>query len=413
MSLEGAAGSESARSRFRWEVVRRRFWLWKNRQGRVHAAIGVEPRTGSSQPRADRLGWGRVLLGIAVSGGCLVLLLWNVDLGRFWAALEGADYWWLIPSALSVGVSIWLKVLKWELLLRPAGRVSHSSLLYSMSVGYLVNTVLPGRLGELARVYLLARLERVSLVAVLSTVAVDRILDVVVLALLLAVVLPTANVPPWVGQSGLMVGVGGFGLLALCVALAYPGGQGLFLRCLAASPPFPGKGILERWARALCLGMQGLRGAGPQLRIAAVSLAIWIVTASTFFFGQLAFHIQAPFWAAVLALAVSNLGMVVPSSPGYIGVFHYLVVLALGAYGVEKEVALGFAVVVHLVGLAPILALGVFSLWRCGITLMGWSDAVPDGHQLVGDNRMSGAGCSGLGTSTIAPNPEVQPSGQS
>ncbi len=322
-------------------------------------------------------GWrgrARVLLGVAVSGICLVLLLWNIEWGRFWSALEGAAYWWLAPLLLTVGIDLWIKVLKWEMLLLPSGRVTRVNLLYSMSVGYLVNTLLPGRLGELARTYMLAKVEGVSLVAVLSTVALDRILDVVAVAVLLALVLPSTDLPPWVGQSGLLVGLGGVALLLLCILLAYPRWRSLFLRLLAASPSFPGKGLIEKWAEALCLGLEGLKGAGALARIASATAAIWVVAVFSAYFAQLTFHLQAPLWAAALVVAMTNLGMVVPSSPGYVGVYHYLVVLALGAFGVDREVALGYAVVFHLAWILPVCLVGAFGLWRRGLTLMGWRD---------------------------------------
>ncbi len=338
-----------------------------------------------STGEGNRSSWwsrARLLLGVAVSVGSLALLLWNIDWYQSWAALQGADYRWLVPSLATVAVAVWLKVLKWQLLLRPAGETSRLNLLYSMSVGYLVNTVLPGRLGELARVYMVARLDGISPGAVLSTVAVDRILDVVMLALLLGLVLPTAELPPLAAQSGLLVGAGGVALLAVSVLLAYPTGQRVFLGLLARSPSFPGKALIKKLAEELCLGMQGLRGAGPQLRIAAATVGIWLVSIFTFYFGQLAFHIQAPLWAAVLVLVMTNLGMVVPSTPGYLGVYQLLVVLALGPFGVEKEVAFGFGLVIHLVGLLPVALMGAFSLWRCGLTLTGWresdSPAIPD-----------------------------------
>jgi glycosyltransferase 2 family protein len=323
----------------------------------------------------------RLLLGIAISGASLALLLWNIEWGEFWAAMATADYRWLIPSLLSVLVALWLKVPKWRWLLAPVGYTSRRNVLYCMSVGYLVNTVLPGRLGELARTYLLARLERLSPVAVLSTVAVDRILDVVALSLLLAIVLPMADLPGWVTQSGLVVGAAGLSLLVLCMILARPRGQAIFLKLLGALPAFPGKAAVQGWSGALMLGLEGLRGAKGVLRIFGVTAVIWIITVSTFYFAMLAFHIQAPIWAAALALAMTNLGMVVPSSPGYIGVFHGLVVLALGAFGVGIELALGFAVVVHLIGILPVGLLGVYALWRFGLTLTGWKESVPSGDR--------------------------------
>lgn len=333
-----------------------------------------KPATKMDEKGSSGPGPWRTLLGIGVSLACLALLVWNLEWAQFWATLRGADYWWLLPAFLAILLDVWIKVVKWQLLLLPTGKTSCTNLLYSICVGYLVSTVLPGRLGEVARVYFLARMERVSAVAVLSTVAVDRVLDVVAVALLLAVVLPTADLPAWVGQSGLLVGAGGLGLLGVSTAMAYPWGRKLFFRLLAALPNVPGKAMAEKWAEALCLGLEGLRGRGSFAKIAAATLAIWLVNALIFYLGMLSFHIQAPLWAAAMVVAITNLGMVVPSSPGYVGVYHYLVVLALGAYGVGREAALGYAVVMHLLWILPVGVLGTFALWRCGLTLMGWRE---------------------------------------
>lgn len=338
----------------------------------------------------SRSGLARLALGVAISLGSLAVLAWNMDWDSLAAALSGADYWWLLGSLAALLAAVWLKVIRWQLLLAPIARVSQRNVLYSISIGYLVNTVLPGRLGELARVYILARLERLSVVAVLSTVAVDRILDIVVLALMLAAVLPTTDLPELVVQSGLLVGTGGVALLVVCLVLAYPAGQALFLRVLTMLPVFPGKAVAERWAGSMMAGMEGLRGIPAQLKVGATSAAIWIVSVFIFYFAQMAFHIDAPLWAAVLVATVTNLGMVIPSSPGYVGVFHYLVVLALGVYGVEKELALGYAVVLHVAELLPLSIMGVYSLWRCGLSLMGWRE--------LAQPREGHAGAPGMGT---------------
>lgn len=311
-------------------------------------------------------------IGIAISIASLVMVIRGIEWSAFWTAIQGADYWWLIPSLAALFASVGFKVLKWQMLLAPAGKTSRTNIFHSICIGYLVSDVLPGRLGEVARVYSEARLDRLSPVAVFSSVVADRILDVVAVALLLAMALPSANLPSWVSESGLAVGAGAVGLLGVSILLAYPAGQRLFLQLLAATPKFPKKQVIEKWAEELCIGLQGLRGARAQLQIGLATLAVWLVSVLSFYFGQLAFHINAPVWAAVLALALTNLGMVVPSSPGYIGIFHYLVVLALSAFGVPREVALGYAIVTHLLGFLPIGLVGVFSLWRCGFTLMDW-----------------------------------------
>ncbi|MGI5836619.1 MAG: lysylphosphatidylglycerol synthase transmembrane domain-containing protein [Chloroflexota bacterium] len=323
------------------------------------------------QRRAGWQQWLKLAPGLVISAIFLALLLWNVDWDQFWSSLRGANYAWLMLSLLALTLAVILKVQRWQLLLLPAKRTSPTNVFYSISIGYLVNTVLPGRLGELARASLLARLESISVMTVLSTVAVDRILDLVVLALLLAIVLPMADLPDWVAKSGLLVGAGGLVLLFFCLFLAYPKGRDFFLRRLSSLPRFPGKPAVEKWADAVCLGVEGLKGAWPMARVLASSLVIWLVTVLMFYFGQLAFHLEAPLWAAILITTTTSMGMVVPSSPGYMGVFHYLVVLSMMAFGETKETSLGYAVVIHLTMTLSLGLMGVFSLWRCGLSLAG------------------------------------------
>ncbi len=328
-----------------------------------------------AQRQADWQRWIKLAPGLVVSAASLALLLWNVEWDRFWVALRSADYRWLLLSFLALMGAVALKVQRWQMLLLPAKRTSPPNVFYGISIGYLVNTVLPGRLGELARASLLARMESINVMTVLSTVAVDRTLDLVVLALLLAIVLPMAALPDWVARSGLLVGAGGLVLLLFCLLIAYPKGRGIFLRGLSSLPSFPGKPAIEKWADALCLGVEGLKGAGPMTRVVANSVVIWLVTVLMFYFGQLAFHLEVPLWAAMLVTATTSMGMVVPSSPGYMGVFHYLVVLSMMAFGETKEASLGYALVIHLTMTLSLGLMGVFSLWRCGLPLMGWQES--------------------------------------
>jgi uncharacterized membrane protein YbhN (UPF0104 family) len=101
----------------------------------------------------------------------------------------------------------------------------------------------------------------------------------------------------------------------------------------------------------------------------AWSLAIWGVSALFVYSIMLAFHIDAPVTAAVLLLCATNLGMAVPSSPGYVGVYHYLVVTSLSLFGVERELALSYAFVLHLLAFLPVSLLGAFYVAKGNWTL--------------------------------------------
>jgi uncharacterized membrane protein YbhN (UPF0104 family) len=93
-------------------------------------------------------------------------------------------------------------------------------------------------------------------------------------------------------------------------------------------------------------------------------LSVWALWAVALHYTLLAFDIQVPFSARLLILAVVNLGALIPSSPGYIGPYHYLCWVCLSVYAVDKSVAFSFAVVLHALWYVPLTCLGFVFLGK-------------------------------------------------
>ena len=108
--------------------------------------------------------------------GALALVVWGMDWGALRTTLAGANYWWLLPFlALEVAV-IWTRALRWRIMLED--RLSTARLFWITNIGYLLNNVLPLRLGEVGRVYLVTRRSTVGMMQGLSSVVVERLVDV-------------------------------------------------------------------------------------------------------------------------------------------------------------------------------------------------------------------------------------------
>jgi uncharacterized membrane protein YbhN (UPF0104 family) len=90
-----------------------------------------------------------------------------------------------------------------------------------------------------------------------------------------------------------------------------------------------------------------------------------------------AFHLPVPWYAGLFVAVVVNLGGLVPSSPGAIGVYHYLAVLALSPWLHDSGIALGFAIVTHALGLTVVISCGGASLIHQGVSLHALSVAKP------------------------------------
>lgn len=109
----------------------------------------------------------------------------------------------------------------------------------------------------------------------------------------------------------------------------------------------------------------------PELVMTVFTLSIltWSFTALYMYFALKSMDIGVPGYGVFFALSVINLGVIIPSSPGYIGTYQFLCVIALSAFSVGKEAALGFSIISHALWYLPLTALGMIFLWKENISL--------------------------------------------
>ena len=307
----------------------------------------------------------RLFLGIAISLASLALALRGVQFSEVADSLGRTNYVLLLPAVATIPFTLWARTLRWKLLFFPITHVHLSKLFSVLNIGYLISGVFPFRLGDVARAFLIGELESVSRARALSTIVVERLLDTLTIVLFLVLLLPLLDVPEWIVRPGIGVGVGFLGLGVFLFALSYQQERAVsvFERL---SRPLP-----RTWQKRSAAGFASLVGGFEILRERSVALPIltwsifiWGSTALLNYLVMLAFDLQLPFTAAVLLLCVTTLGMVVPSSPGYVGVFHYLSVLSLSFFGVDQALALSYALVLHALVYIILVLAGVACLWR-------------------------------------------------
>lgn len=329
----------------------------------------------SSEPsvRGPRVRW-RWIVGAVVS----VFFLWVAfrqvgDVAHVADALGRANYLWLVPAVLLYLADMAARTLRWRILLVPVARLPFRSLFGVIAIGFLVNNVLPARLGEIARAVIVGRRHEVSRSAALATVVVERIFDGIVMLLFLGVAILLAGgrvASDWVG---LLVPVtaaafGGAAVVLAMLALRPALALGLAARLLA---PFPAR---AREA-ALEVGQKFITGLGVlnDLKLAAgvlaTSVVTWLLEAGVYLTVGQAFGLTGEPGAYLLALAIANLGTMIPSSPGYVGTFDALVQRAMALFAVPDAVALAYAFVLHLAIWLPPTLIGLFYLWRYNLSL--------------------------------------------
>jgi glycosyltransferase 2 family protein len=303
----------------------------------------------------------RLWLGILVSLVFLALAFRNPDFASMSQALLSADYRYLIPAVAVYFVGVYIRALRWQALLRSVKPMAIGTLFPIVVIGYMANNLLPARAGELVRAYVLSRRAGVTKSTSLATVAIERIFDglTMILFILVAALLIRINqqveflaVIATVLFVGLLIGLALFG--------AVPALQNLLLGLLRRLLPARLEQRIETILLGFVGGLASLRSRGDVARIVLTSVLAWSCEAAMYWIIALAFDLQIGWPAALLATAVANLFTLLPSSPGYVGIFEAGVLLVLvGLLGRDQATALSFALVLHAALWLPVTALGL------------------------------------------------------
>lgn len=313
----------------------------------------------------------QILVSLLISAAALWFSVHGVDLGTFWSDLASARVAWLGPMVAFAVLALWLRALRWRVLLEGVGPLGDSSVFYATCIGFMGNMVLPLRAGEAIKPLVIARDGRISMPAALATVAIERLLDMIMLGLFAGITLllvPAGDFLRVAAQT--IVAVVVLAIVLLIVVIRYSGWiEGWTHRISERLPRFLGHFVKEG-AHGFLRGVAALRDVRTLSTVFAYSALIWLAAVFGFVTGALALEIAAPLLplgfttTVVVAAAVS-----VPSAPGFIGVFWAGAEIALGMFGIPKSMGFTFGVLNWLVQMVVIIGLGMWSLSRLNLSL--------------------------------------------
>ena len=307
----------------------------------------------------------RVWIGVLVSAICVVFLARSVDLAELGSALAGANPIWMLGILVVLVFTMYLKAYRWRLFFPEPERVSMHGLLSSLYIGYMVNTILPLRAGEIVRAFLVGESERVSKSTALATVLVEKVLDLGTVALFLFALRFFVVLPDWADTAAILSGIGiAVAIVGLAVVLL---ARGLALRLiggLEARVPILQRLALTELVASFLDGLAFVRNPRTLALVILWSFLLWLGSGLGIYFGLLAANIGVGLAVGLLVMAVTNLGMAVPSAPGYVGVFHSAVVVSLTPFGVDPSQALASAIIMHTLVFGFFVLGGLFYLLR-------------------------------------------------
>jgi uncharacterized protein (TIRG00374 family) len=306
----------------------------------------------------------RVWVGVAISALFLVLLLRQVNGAELQAALANVQPGYLGLALLVYAVALWVRGLRWQLVLRPHVHVTPYEAFTLLVIGYAANNVLPVRAGEFVRAGLLQSRHDTPWTTGLGAIAVERVLDGLMLALFLSVTVLVAGGDALV-RTLAGVAAGAFiAALLVMYALAYAGERGrrLVARLLHTIPGSLGA-RLARLADGMLAGLDVLREPALGVSLLLATALTWSLEAATYGLVGMAFDLGLSPLVYFGLCGAANLAIAAPSTSGGIGPFEFFAREVAVWFGAGTAVATAYALIVHALILVPVVLLGAALLW--------------------------------------------------
>lgn len=315
-----------------------------------------------------------IVLGLLVSAFFLYLAFRRTDLHEVAAHLGSANYWYLLPASVLTILAFWIRALRWGVLLHPLKPIRIGPLFSATMIGFMGNNILPMRLGEIVRAWVIARSSGVRGSAALATIVIERLFDLFSVAAIFGVILIFAPFHHRPFKTGVL-----FALLAGAAVL----GVLLYFHLRGGDFSALARRFVPRALRPRALGMlesfqSGLgifRDAGRLAIIAGLTMLMWfcfaVVVALCFASARLESGGETlPPLASLVVLVVMAIGIMVPSGPGFVGTLQAAAVLGLSIVGYrDQDRALSFSILYHATQWFPVVGVGLIYLMKENLSL--------------------------------------------
>jgi len=311
-----------------------------------------------------------ILVAVGVSFGLLYYAFRNVDFSDVARILAGAKLGWLPLLIALPALDIWVRAVRWRLLLAPLVKTDSWTLFKLESVGLGLNNLAFLRLGEFARGYFAGEVLGVPVWSALSTILVERLCDTTALLILFGVgsAWLSAVISPAL-RHGVLIGAAVVAAVLLGVTTIEHALERFDAwRRLEARHP-----RVHRLIQELILGTRALRSPGRAAAVAGLSFSLWLCDGLLYWAAAQAldFNPSLGYLHAIAVLTAAAGACVIPAAPGAFGNLEAGVKALLEHFGYGPDIAIGYAALVHLSAYVVVTSLGVVFLHRFGHTLAG------------------------------------------
>jgi uncharacterized protein (TIRG00374 family) len=337
----------------------------------------------ADQPKR-RVPWGWII-AIGLAAILLYFALRNVDWNEALETARGGRVEYLILAAAALALSYFFRSLRWRVLLSADKPLHPLTTYWGIWVGYLGNSVLPARAGELLRSVMIGRKAEINIGFALATTLTERIIDAGVLVLIALVSISAlADVPETllIGARTMAV-VAVVGIAGVLIAPRLEKPLLAALAWLLDKLPLPSglSAKIDQFAARFLNGMRALQHPGRAAGFAVWTAGAWAVDVVVAWCVGMAFGIALTAPQIALLLAALGLASAAPSTPGYVGIYQAVAVSVLTPFGYTDSQAIVFIIAFQAVSYTMVIAFGALGLWRLNTGGLRLSEAIAEGKR--------------------------------
>ncbi len=319
-----------------------------------------------------------LIIGAIISALAIYYLATKIDASELIATFKTINLLYIIPIVLINFAAIWVRSLRWKYLLGSVGEVRMKNLFYAILAGYMVNMLLPGRLGEFLRAHVVGERERINKLSSFATIVVERLVDCFsVVAILLGVVIvfllgyadEMGAIVPRLKYYGLVAAAILIGFLILL--LLFQKKRDWALKFIAPLIRILPKGAGQRFegmVDSFIDGLDSLKMGKNLALVILISVPVWLISVVSNYLIIKAFGLSLPIYGYFFLIVTQALGVIIPT-PGYIGTYHLTTRSGLVWLGVAEAKAQSIAIVAHASFFIPLVVGGLIYWWIGGLSL--------------------------------------------
>lgn len=306
----------------------------------------------------------KMLIGILFGSIFLWLAFKEINFREVGHILTNINYIYFVIAFFLGGAEFVLRAYRWKILLSPIKNIRLGNSFLSLVVGYAINIIIPMRVGEFAKAVILGYKENIPTSAVFATVLVKRAMGISTLLFMFLIFLPFVDFPIFIKQLALLLLF--IVICFICIILLRPK---FTKRIFNLLPTRFTKKLINPFT-SFINSIIIIRKRKILIQIILIDILIWLYTAGTHYVVFRAMNMHISFYIVFIATIVICIGLMLPSPPGFIGNFHYFAIIGLGIFGIQKDIALSFSIIAHIVEFLPVLILGFICSQKLGFSIL-------------------------------------------